>query len=107
MLNRFDFGMTFQIYPATRSAGSFALGGNLELENKRTLFFDLDEMIAALQPEWLIGVGDFAVGRIRDNFDEGTVKLGKILHPSPACPASNKDWPGTVTAQLVQMGVWS
>jgi single-strand selective monofunctional uracil DNA glycosylase len=67
----------------------------------------LVETVAALQPEWLIGVGDFAAGRIREIFDKETVKLGKILHPSPACPASNKDWQGTVTAQLVQLGVWS
>jgi single-strand selective monofunctional uracil DNA glycosylase len=67
----------------------------------------LREAVIALEPEWLVGIGDFAAGRIRGIFDEGNVKLGRILHPSPASPASNKDWQGTVTAQLQQLRVWA
>lgn len=66
----------------------------------------LRETVEILEPEWLIGVGDFAAIRAREVFEGGSLKLGKILHPSPACPASNKDWAGKVTSQLQQLGVW-
>ena len=67
----------------------------------------LCHVIAALQPEWLIGVGDFAEKRARTIFEESSLKIGKILHPSPASPAANKDWPGKATRQLENLGVWS
>jgi len=67
----------------------------------------LRAIIRILKPEWLIGVGEFALQRARDVVDaESSPRLGRILHPSPACPASNNDWAGAVTAQLRQVGVW-
>jgi single-strand selective monofunctional uracil DNA glycosylase len=66
----------------------------------------LRAVVGVLQPEWLIGVGDFATNRARHVFDDGVLKIGRILHPSPACPASNKDWSGKATTQLQQLGVW-
>ena len=60
----------------------------------------------ALQPDWLIGVGDFAEKRLRQVFDESGVRIGKILHPSPASPAANRDWAGAATKQLLAHGVW-
>lgn len=75
----------------------------------------LREIILILKPRWLIGVGDFAAKRAREAITEPLrrrtkspwrPRLGQILHPSPACPASNKDWAGIVTAQLRQLGVW-
>jgi len=59
-----------------------------------------------LKPEWVIGIGDFAAQRAREVFSNAPVKLGQILHPSPACPAANRDWAGQVTAQLKALGVW-
>jgi single-strand selective monofunctional uracil DNA glycosylase len=61
-------------------------------------------MVEVLRPEWVIGVGRFAEQRARVALEE--VQIGTILHPSPASPASNHDWEGTVTRQLVQLGVW-
>ena len=66
----------------------------------------LREIVRILEPQWLIGVGDFAMKRAREAISDSPLRLGQILHPSPACPASNKDWPGTVTAQLHELGVW-
>jgi single-strand selective monofunctional uracil DNA glycosylase len=63
-------------------------------------------VVAALQPEWLIGVGDFAEKRARLLFDKSPLQIGKILHPSPASPAANKDWPGKATWQLEELGIW-
>jgi len=66
----------------------------------------LREIVEVLQPEWLIGVGDFATKRASSVFAQPPPRLCQILHPSPACPASNNDWAGTATGQLVKLGVW-
>jgi single-strand selective monofunctional uracil DNA glycosylase len=66
----------------------------------------LREVIHILEPQWLVGIGDFAARRARESVGDSALQLGQILHPSPACPASNKDWAGTVTAQLQKLGVW-
>ena len=67
----------------------------------------LQRVLEILRPEWAIGVGGFATERLREVVPENSVRIGTILHPSPACPAANKDWAGKVTAQLVSLGVWS
>lgn len=67
----------------------------------------LSEVVRHLQPEWLIGVGDFAARRAAAVFTEGSPKVGRILHPSPASPAANRNWSGQATAQLKRIGVWS
>jgi single-strand selective monofunctional uracil DNA glycosylase len=66
----------------------------------------LRAIIGALQPEWLIGIGDFAHKRATQLFTNGSPRLGKILHPSPASPAANRNWPALATQQLEQLGVW-
>ena len=66
----------------------------------------LRRVVAALEPEWLLGIGDFAEKRARLVFANSALKLGRILHPSPASPAANRDWAGKATAQLELLGVW-
>lgn len=66
----------------------------------------LRTMVEVLQPEWLIGVGDFAQKRAKGLFADQPLKIGKVLHPSPASPAANKDWAGAATRQLQELGVW-
>lgn len=66
----------------------------------------LCEVVRILQPEWLIGVGEFATKRTMSIFADGLPPVGRILHPSPACPESNLDWAGKVTRQLRELGVW-
>ena len=68
----------------------------------------LREIIRILKPEWISGIGEFALQRAREVVGaDSSPRLGRILHPSPACPASNNDWAGAVTAQLRQLGVWN
>ena len=66
------------------------------------------EHIRQLEPDFLIGVGAFAetgLKRIADSISyEAT--FGRILNPSPASPAANRDWPGSATKQLREIGVW-
>jgi single-strand selective monofunctional uracil DNA glycosylase len=66
----------------------------------------LRQVVAALQPEWLIGVGDFAEKRARLALEGASIRFGRILHPSPASPAANRDWVGVATKQLQALGVW-
>jgi single-strand selective monofunctional uracil DNA glycosylase len=82
----------------------------LPTNEKAALFAVCDEnlrvIVRVLQPEWLIGVGDFAARRAGEVFPGETLKIGRVLHPSPACPASNRNWAGKATAQLRKAGVW-
>ena len=64
------------------------------------------ETARVLQPQWVIGIGGFAAKRAEEVLDATNVKVGCILHPSPANPLANKDWAGTATAQLQALGVW-
>jgi len=77
---------------------------------KAALFAACDEhlrtVIAVLAPEWLIGIGDFAAKRAEQVFPEGKLRLGRILHPSPASPAANRNWAELATAQLRGLGIW-
>lgn len=83
----------------------------LPARQTRHLYAACDEhlrrIIGILQPEWLIGLGDFAERRARVVFAGTPLKVGRILHPSPASPAANRDWAGQATRQLQALGVWS
>jgi single-strand selective monofunctional uracil DNA glycosylase len=69
----------------------------------------LVQLIHGLSPDWLIGVGGFAEQCIRRAVAKAAieaVQVGRILHPSPASPAANKDWSGSAIKQLIQLDVW-
>ncbi len=57
-----------------------------------------------LEPEWLVGIGAFAEQRALELL-EGSVKIGRILHPSPANPRAQKDWGGKARKELEVLGV--
>ncbi|HEY2328281.1 MAG TPA: uracil-DNA glycosylase family protein [Verrucomicrobiae bacterium] len=67
----------------------------------------LRRVLEIFEPEWLVGVGGFALARGEVAVEKMNVKLGKILHPSPASPAANRGWPQAVTQQLVELEIWS
>jgi single-strand selective monofunctional uracil DNA glycosylase len=66
----------------------------------------LRRAVEILQPQWLIGVGGFAHERAHELFAGTGLKLGCILHPSPANPAANRGWASLATNQLRALGVW-
>lgn len=66
----------------------------------------LEKVVEVLQPEKLIGVGAFAEKQL-SKVQKDDQELGKILHPSPASPAANRDFEGTATRQLREMGILS
>lgn len=62
--------------------------------------------VEVLRPEWLIGVGDFAAKRAGEVLAGLPVKVGRVLHPSPANPAANRNWTRQAEAQLRTLGLW-
>jgi len=65
----------------------------------------LRRTIEHFEPEWVIGVGKFAERRAQIALDGLDVRIGTILHPSPASPAANRGWAEQATAQLLVAGV--
>ena len=65
----------------------------------------LRRVVELLNPEWLIGVGDFAQQRGKLLFG-AKLKVAKILHPSPASPVANRGWAAQAERQLQALGVW-
>ncbi len=65
----------------------------------------LQRAVAILQPEWVVGVGQFAAQRARSVLPAEVAQVGQILHPSPANPRANRGWAEQVNAQLVELGV--
>lgn len=69
--------------------------------------------LQALAPQWAIGIGGFAEKRIRTVAEstllEGTfarrLRIGCILHPSPASPLANRGWAEAAEMQLRELGV--
>lgn len=69
----------------------------------------LKRTVAELDPEWVIGVGAFAMKRAQlalDGSSPGSSpKVGTVLHPSPASPRANRGWEEEVTQQLAALGI--
>lgn len=93
----------------------FDLGRNLTpdklpVSEQRPLLAACDAYLRALvdhqQPQWLIGVGAWAEARAREALQGVPVKIGRVLHPSPASPAANRGWAEAATRQLLDQGVW-
>lgn len=65
----------------------------------------LERVVDALEPDWLIGIGGFAEDRARAALASRDLRIGRILHPSPASPLANRDWAGTAQRELRMLGV--
>ncbi len=66
----------------------------------------LRTVVEILEPEWLVGVGGFAQKRAEEALKGIEVKIGKVLHPSPASPAANRGWAEAATKQLMEQEIW-
>ena len=67
----------------------------------------LQQAVRTLQPDWVIGVGGFAERRLQCALTGWpAIRIGSILHPSPASPAANRGWAAQVNQQLADLGVW-
>jgi len=65
----------------------------------------LQEVVALLKPERVIGIGAFAEARARLALGDADVQFGRVLHPSPASPLANKGWAEAADRQFAEMGL--
>jgi single-strand selective monofunctional uracil DNA glycosylase len=92
------------------ASGANLTPNKLSKAEREILFAICDEhlrrVLEILEPEWLVGIGAFA--KERGELVAGTkIRVGQILHPSPASPKANRqDWGRTATQELVELGVW-
>ena len=69
--------------------------------------------LTTLAPQWAVGVGAFAEKRMRavlegdliDGAVARRIRVGQVLHPSPASPAANRGWVAAAEKQLAALGV--
>ncbi len=68
----------------------------------------LRDSITALNPDWVIGIGKFAEtqAKLALHASHPEVKIGTMLHPSPASPMANRGWAPQAAAQLAALGIW-
>lgn len=68
----------------------------------------LARVLQVLRPEIVVGVGAYAEKCLERTIEKTgyEAQLARILHPSPASPAANRDWAGTATKQFKDAGVW-
>lgn len=66
----------------------------------------LRQLVDATGAEWVVGIGAFAEGRAKVALNGREIKIGRILHPSPASPAANRGWAPQAEAELVRLGLW-
>lgn len=65
--------------------------------------------LEALRPEWAIGVGGYAeknLLRIAPGLSFSP-RIARIIHPAPASPIANREWPENPRRTLKELGVWS
>jgi single-strand selective monofunctional uracil DNA glycosylase len=81
----------------------------LKKNEKRILFDACDEalrrMVDLLQPDYVIGVGNFAFRQATTALAGLNLKIGRISHPSPANPRANRGWADLIEAELFEMGL--
>ena len=59
----------------------------------------------SLRPRWVIGVGGFARKRAETALAGLDVRIGEILHPSPANPSANRGWEAKAEEALRGLGI--
>jgi len=66
----------------------------------------LRQTVEVVQPAIVVGVGAFAEKRAATALGRSSgIRVGRILHPSPASPAANRGWADQATCQLRELGV--
>jgi len=81
----------------------------LPIAERKVLFRVCDQVlrqtVAIYRPRWVVGIGGFARKRAADALSELDVKVGGIIHPSPANPKANRGWAPIVEAELTSLGI--
>lgn len=67
----------------------------------------LRRVVTILRPQWVVGIGAFAESRAREVLADRPLRIGRVLHPSPASPKANRDWAGAAAKDLRALGLCS
>ena len=68
--------------------------------------------VDTLKPDWVIGIGKFAETQATvaltsaNGAENRNLRIGTVLHPSPASPMANRGWAPQAATQLAAMGIW-
>jgi single-strand selective monofunctional uracil DNA glycosylase len=91
------------------SSGKNRTPDKLPAEERAPLFAACDEALRAitehLGPRVVVGVGAFAHARAAEALAGTDVRLGTILHPSPASPLANRGWAAQAEKGLAKLGI--
>jgi single-strand selective monofunctional uracil DNA glycosylase len=91
------------------ASGANRTPDKLPAGEQQVLFNACDEALRAvvrlLQPQIVVGVGGFAERRARAALAGEDVRIGTMLHPSPASPLANRGWAPAVERQLESLGI--
>jgi single-strand selective monofunctional uracil DNA glycosylase len=81
----------------------------LPASEQNALFAACDEglrqTVAILRPRHVVGIGAFATARARSALSGVDVRIGSILHPSPASPLANRGWAAQVRRQFAELKI--
>ncbi len=81
----------------------------LPAEERAPLFAACDralrDVVGALDVEQVVGIGVFAEGRAKKALDGLDLRVGRMLHPSPASPLANRGWAAQAENDLRRQGV--
>jgi single-strand selective monofunctional uracil DNA glycosylase len=81
----------------------------LPREERGPLFAACDRALRAtvevLGPTHVVGVGQFAADRAAEALSGTGLRVGRILHPSPASPAANRGWDRQAEQALRELGI--
>jgi len=65
----------------------------------------LQATVAAMEPDWVLGIGRFAEKRARAALGESGPRVGMVPHPSPASPKANQGWAALMDEALTELGL--
>ncbi len=81
----------------------------LPAAEREALYAPCDEAlrrtVQAADATIVIGIGAFAETRARVALKDMNIKIGTVLHPSPASPAANRGWAAQAERQLIDLGL--
>jgi single-strand selective monofunctional uracil DNA glycosylase len=58
-----------------------------------------------LEPDHVVGIGNFAEARAREALAGIDVRIGRIAHPSPANPRANRGWEPLIAKEFAALGI--
>ena len=63
------------------------------------------QALSILNPRWVVGVGTWAARRAKGVIHSDRVRVGSMLHPSPASPKANRGWAEQAEKDLLDLGI--